>query len=108
MGNAHTRVVFQCGDADARALSKEFDPYLRAEDLRDLQRYQVAARLCVNGRTEPPVTGITEPPPQRLREESELAALALQRYGRSRQEVETEILGRLSENGLRADEDANA
>jgi hypothetical protein len=104
LANAHTRAVFQCGEADSRELAKEFEP-LSARDLRNLQRYQVALRLCVGGRTESPVTGITLPPPAAIRDAGLFADLALERDGRPRAEVEAEIRGRLEEHGLTAEEE---
>ena len=104
MANAHTRVAFQCGEADSRELAKEFEP-LSGRDLRNLQRYQVALRLCVGGRTETPITGVTLPPPPPLRDARVIADLALERYGRPRAEVEADIRGRFEEHGLTSEEE---
>jgi hypothetical protein len=104
LANAHTRAVFQCGEADSRELAKEFEP-LSARDLRNLQRYQVALRLCVGGRTETPVTGMTLPPPAAIRDARVFADLALERDGRPRAQVEAEIRGRLEEHGLANEEE---
>ena len=52
--NARTRVVFQCGPDDARSLAREFSPWLSAEQLLNLQKYQIAVRLFRDGRTERP------------------------------------------------------
>jgi hypothetical protein len=100
--NARTRVVFQCGQDDARRLARQFNP-LTDHQLLSLERFQVAVRLCVDGRTEAPFTGITEAPPPSL---GELNAAALARgslaiYGRSREAVESEIEARLVSVGVR-------
>jgi hypothetical protein len=105
LANAHTRIVFQCGEADARELAREFEPHLGARELRNLQRFQVALRLCVGGRTEPPVTGVTLPPLPQLRDARVIVDLALQRDGRPRAEVEAEIRGRFEEHGLTSEEE---
>jgi hypothetical protein len=107
LGNAGTRLVFQCGDADARAMAHEFEPALSAHDLRDLGRFQVAARICFAGRTQAPVTGLTSPPPPKLRDSSALAQASLQRYGRPRAKVEAEILARLEAKGFKPTLDAS-
>jgi hypothetical protein len=94
--NARTRVVFQCGQEDARYLAREFDPILMERDLRNLQRFQVALRLCVNGHTAPPFTGVTQPMSESLGESHAAWILntVLARCGRPRALVEQEIEAR--------------
>ncbi len=106
--NARTRIVFQCGQEDARYLAREFDP-LTERDLRHLERFQVAARLCLDGRTEPPFTGVTRPMPDSLgdRHASWMVGAVLARSGRPRAVVEAEIADRLRARGLvEGEEDA--
>ena len=102
--NARTRVTFQCGQEDARYLAREFQPGLDERDLRNLQRFQVAVRLCVGGRTEPPFTGMTVAPPPSLGDQSadRLVEKSVERWGRPRAKVEAEIVQRLRANGLLA------
>ncbi|HUY25276.1 MAG TPA: type IV secretion system DNA-binding domain-containing protein [Candidatus Saccharimonadales bacterium] len=91
--NARTRVIFQCGQEDARYLAREFEPWLGELQLRNLQRFQVAVRLCRNGRTERPFTATTLPLPPALGDghAERLIEAALERCGRSRQQVERAI-----------------
>ncbi len=100
--NARTRVVFQCGQDDARYLAREFLP-LSELDLQSLGRFQAAVRLCVNGHSEPPFTGVTEsaPPSRGEAHAAQLAEVSLSRHGRPRVEVEAEIEARLVSFGLR-------
>ncbi len=100
--NARTRVVFQCGQEDARYLAREFDPWLEERHLRNLQPYQVAVRMFSSGHTVPPFTGRTRPAPSAWGEEhsERLVAAALQRYGRPRDVVEIEIAARLGRFGF--------
>jgi hypothetical protein len=95
--NARTRVVFQCSPDDARRLAREFSPWLTAEQLLNLQRYQIAVRLFRDGRTERPFTGVTPPAPSSLGADhaAGLVAAALGRCGRLREDVEREIEERL-------------
>jgi hypothetical protein len=96
--NARTRVVFQCGQDDARTLAREFEPTLGERDLRDLARFQVAVRLCTNGRTGQPFTGFTRPERPSLGP-AYAAALrrhALTRFGKDRADVERAIEQRLA------------
>jgi hypothetical protein len=95
--NARTRVVFQCSPDDARSLAREFQPWLSAEQLLNLQRFQIAVRLFRDGRTERPFTGVTPPAPPSLGADhaAALVAAALRRCGRPREDVEREIENRL-------------
>jgi Type IV secretion-system coupling protein DNA-binding domain len=108
--NARTRIVFQCGQEDARYLAREFDPGLRERDLRNLQRFQVAVRLCVNGRTQPPFTGLTRPMSEGFGDghSARLVESALRQYGRPRLQVEADIIERLDSTGLLEAEEDNA
>jgi hypothetical protein len=95
--NARSRVVFQCGQDDARALAKEFEPSFGERELRDLGRFEVAVRLCQDGRTGRPIRGLTRPESPSL---GEAQSAALQRYvlgriGRKRTDVEREIEQRI-------------
>jgi hypothetical protein len=108
--NARTRIVFQCGQEDARYLAREYDP-LTERDLRNLERFQVAARLCLDGHTEPPFTGVTRPMPDSLgdRHASWMVGTVLARAGRPRGVVEAEIADRLRARGLvEGEEDVTA
>jgi hypothetical protein len=91
--NARTRVTFQCGQEDARYLAREFEPWLGERQLRNLQRFQVAVRLCRDGRTERPFTATTLPllPAPGVGHADQLIEVALRRYGRPRELVELAI-----------------
>ena len=100
--NARTRVVFQCGQQDARYLAKEFSPVLDEEQLRNLQPFQVAVRLFSGGRTGRPFTATTRPMPPSLGPEyaTGLREAALVRSGRPRGLVEEEIQQRSRDTGV--------
>lgn len=100
--NARSRVTFQCGPEDARYLAREFVP-LTEQQLQNLGRFQVAARLCVAGHTEPVFTGLTlEPRPTLGALHAErIVKQSLKRCGRPRAEVEAEMVARLKRFGAR-------
>ncbi len=108
--NARTRVVFQCGQDDARYLAREFEPWLGDRELRGLQRFQVAVRLCVQGHTDAPFTGITRPESESLGADHAgwLVASALARSARPRAQVEAEIANRLRAKGWNVEESGPA
>jgi hypothetical protein len=90
--NARTRVVFQCGSADARFFAREFDP-LSPENLMNLPHYEAAVRMAIASETSHPFTIATLPPspatdPSVGREAAELSA---QRFGRPVTEVDDEL-----------------
>lgn len=98
LANARTRVVFQADETDASVLARGFRPYLDAEDLTGLGRYEVAVRMALDGTVSPPFTGRTPPLPPPLRHSSEkLRAGSRARYGTPRASVETDLRRRLSE-----------
>ncbi len=101
--NARTRVVFQCGQDDAHYLAREFEPALSRLSLQSLQRFQVAVRLCVDGRSERGFTAVTAESPPSLGEAHaiRLAQTSLQRYGRPRADVEAAIVRRLRSEGVK-------
>jgi len=96
--NARTRVVFQCGQDDARILEREFDPGLTEAQIRALGRFQVAVRLCQGDQPGRPFTGLTRPEPAGLGRAHADAAVAavLERVGRPRAEIERELVARLA------------
>ncbi len=102
--NARTRLSFQASQDDARHLAREFSP-LSDHHLQSLDLHQVAVRLCLDGHTEAPFTGLTEGPPPSLGQAHglELSRASHARWGRPRAEVEAEIEQRLVRLGFRGD-----
>lgn len=97
LANARSRVVFQCGAADARLLAHEFEPYLGERDLRALGPYETAVALSVAGNVTRPFTATTLPPSKPLRQDpAPLREQSRGRYGRPRAEVEDAIRSRLT------------
>jgi len=91
--NARSRVVFQCGQDDARYLAREFQP-LDAVALQALPRYGMAARLSVHGETSRPFTARTLPPqpatdPTIARD---VAAASRARFGRPASVIDDELM----------------
>jgi energy-coupling factor transporter ATP-binding protein EcfA2 len=95
--SAHTRIAFAAEDSDDAKASAPLFPGLAWEQLMALDKHQVAVRLCVGGHTGPTFTGYTVDVPESLGEEhaAALVKTSLEKWGRSRAEVEAEILGRL-------------
>lgn len=94
--NARSRVVFQCGQDDARYLAKELAP-LDAGALQALPRYQMAMRLSVAGETSRTFTASALPlqPIADPAMAARVAQLARGRFGRPASEIDTELSRRL-------------
>lgn len=95
LGTVRSTMAFAVDYTDARTLEKRFAP-LTADDLQGLDRYEAAARCCVDGQTLPPVTLTTLPPGPVLRDPAELAARSRARYGTDRAAVEAAMRQRLT------------
>ena len=93
LGTARTQLAFQLDYDDATTLSRSFAP-LERPDLMGLDRFEVAMRPCVDGRTVSPVTVTTLPLPPATGDAAELARLSQQRYGVDRSEVTAALQAR--------------
>lgn len=100
LGTVRTTVAFAVDYDDARLLERRYAP-LTSDDLRNLARFEVAARCCADGQTRAPVTLATLPPAPVQRAGGELAGLVRERHGVPRTEVE-EAMRRRLETGNRS------
>ncbi|MBM3281432.1 MAG: DUF87 domain-containing protein [Candidatus Harrisonbacteria bacterium] len=62
-GNVGTMVIFRIGATDAEFVEKEFEPEFMANDLVNLDRYNVYIKLMIDGVASRPFAAITLPPP---------------------------------------------
>jgi hypothetical protein len=95
LGTVRSSIVFQLDHDDARILERRFSPSLSIEDLMGLGTYEIAARLCVDGQTRPPVTGKTLPLDEPVRDAFALTKASRERYGVPRAEVEAGLRTRV-------------
>jgi hypothetical protein len=94
LGTARTQIFFQVEYDDAQLVSKRLAPILTADDLMGLGQYEIAARLCVDGQTRPPVSGRTLPLPDASRDPQQLRQAVASTHGTARAEVEAGIVHR--------------
>lgn len=94
LANCRSKVIFQTTAKDGHAFAQEFRPYLTADDLQGLGRYEVVAQLAAHQEVAPPLTARTlpAPPPDHYGEVA--LGWSRQRYGVDRAEVEAEIQAR--------------
>jgi hypothetical protein len=92
IGNVGTKIAMRIGTSDAEFLEKQFAPEFSAKDLEHLPNRTGIAALLVNGVPARPFTIETQNLPDfdhsRI---DEMKQYSYQRYGTSREEVESEI-----------------
>lgn len=95
--NARSRIVFQTGPDDAAHLAREFAP-LTAEALMSLPRFEVAARLSIDGETSRPFTARTLPLPAAVEPSvvDVVVEASRQRFGRHTSVIDNELRVTLS------------
>lgn len=93
-GNAGTFITFRTGAEDAEFLAKEFNPPFNEYDLVNIDRFNAYVKLMINGTASKPFNMATYPLPGDANSEVAAAIRQLSRlkFGRSRTEVESEIL----------------
>lgn len=94
LANCRSKIIFQTTAKDAVVLERELRPYLTAEDLQGLGRFEVVAQLAVNQRVAPPATGVTLPAPVTTHHGQAAMAWSRQHYGQDRAEVEAAMRDR--------------
>lgn len=94
-GNVGTMVTFRVGSDDAEYLSSQFSPVFSAGDIMNIDNYNAYIKLLSSGVPQPPFNIKTLPAPDgdssvldKLKEYSYV------KYGRSRSEVEDEIMAK--------------
>ncbi len=97
LANARSRVLFQLRSADARVMARELAPYIDAQDLEGLGRYEVVVSLMAGGHVVPPATGVSLSPPPSTGQAEIVRALSRERYGRDRAEIEAAMRARHGE-----------
>ncbi len=98
-GNVGTIVAFRVGASDAGALAREFEPVFDANDLVNLDNYQVYLKMAIDARTATPFSALTLAPFVGRNEHRETAIKqSIEKYTRLRGEVEEEILTRNEAN----------
>ncbi|MDQ0672982.1 DNA helicase HerA-like ATPase [Pseudarthrobacter siccitolerans] len=91
--NTQTQIVFRLADEDAKNLQSTFAP-LTHDDLANLPRYTVAAKLMSSSGNAPVVTLKTPPPPKATGAAQEAVQYSREKYGRPVAEVEADLLTR--------------
>jgi hypothetical protein len=93
-GNVGTMITFRVGSFDAEVLEKEFLPAFSAEDIVNLDKYQLYLRLMIDGVGSKPFSAVALPPiPHAARSfKEEILKNSREYFGRKRTDVEEEIV----------------
>lgn len=95
-GNVGSMVCFRVGAPDAEFLVKQFDPVFGQNDLINIDNFNAYLKILINGQTSKPFNVKTLPPEKGNKElANEIKEISRVKYGRSRQEIEEEIMKRL-------------
>ncbi len=94
-GNVGSMAVFRVGTEDATFLEPRFKPTFSAADITKLDNYNAYVNMLVSGQPVKPFNIRTIPPEKGNPEiVDSLKELSYVKYGRDREEVEEEIMGR--------------
>lgn len=92
-GNVGTMAIFRVGAYDADIFQKEFAPQFSAEDIVNLQQYQMYLKLMIDGVTSTPFSAKGMPPiprPERMYVQ-EIIDASREQFAKGRIEIEDEI-----------------
>ena len=92
-GNVGTMITFRIGAYDAAVFEKEYAPEFTAEDLVNLQQYQMYLKLMIDGVTSRPFSATGIPPIARpeISYANEIIDLSREQFATPREKVEEDI-----------------
>ncbi|MEI7792575.1 MAG: DUF87 domain-containing protein [Candidatus Berkelbacteria bacterium] len=108
-GNAGTLITFRVGGTDAEVLVKEYAPIFEANDLVNLDKYNIYIKLLIDGVSSPAFSARTLPPVMSISGNAEkVVNYSHQRYSSTRALVEASFASIKSaeEDELRASSEA--
>ena len=108
-GNAGTIISFRVGGTDADYLVKEFEPVFDANDLVNLDKFNIYIKLLIDGVSAPAFSARTLPPRMELTGNAEkIIDLSHKKYSATRGEVEQAIEDRGKKEQEEAKKEAEA
>ncbi|MEI6553193.1 MAG: hypothetical protein WCO09_01370, partial [bacterium] len=92
-GNVGTMITFRIGAYDAAVFEKEYAPEFTAEDLVNLQQYQMYLKLMIDGVTSRPFSATGIPPIARpdISHVNEILDMSRQQFANPKEKVEEDI-----------------
>ena len=97
-GNVGSMAVFRVGAEDAQFVESKFKPVFTAADIMKIDNHNAYISMLINGQPTKPFNIATFPPPQGIPAAVEkIKELSYLKYGRDREEVEAEIMGKYTQ-----------
>lgn len=94
-GNVGSMIIYRVSPENAALFERQLAPTFTPDDVLQLQNFSAFAKLLINGVPEKPFNLRIPPPPKGNNAVSEkVKELSYLKYGRPRDEVETEIMAR--------------
>jgi hypothetical protein len=91
-GNVGTLLNFVVGQQDANRLEREYDPFIKAEDLVNLERFRFVIKMTIDGAQSQPFTGIgIRPNFKEYNLKEEIKAASREAYSKERENVAGKI-----------------
>lgn len=91
-GNVGTIISFRTGAGDSAALVKEFEPVFDANDLVNLDNYNIYVKMAIDGVTSPAFSAKSLPPrTESFDNKEEIIESSRRKYAKNREEVENKI-----------------
>lgn len=94
LSNARSKILFQPTAKDAQLYAAELKPFVTADQLQGLRRFEVVAELVAKQRVTEPVTAITRPPTAETGNGDRARTHSRTHYGRKREDIEAELKAR--------------
>ncbi len=93
-GNVGTMITFRVGSYDADVLEKEFLPAFSAEDIVNLDKYQLYLKLMIDGVGSRPFSAVALPPIKKegVSFKEQILANSRNVFAKKREDVEKEIM----------------
>lgn len=101
-GNVGSMVAFRIGADDSEFMEKQFTPRFSQNDLINIDNFNAYVKLLVRGQTSDPFSMMTLAPEKEDRSVADEARkFSREKYGRSREEVEAEIIRRVEQASIK-------
>lgn len=96
-GNVGSMIIYRVSTENAALFEKQLSPTFSSQDIISLKNFTAYAKILVHGIPEKAFNLRIPPPPQGNKQIAEkIKELSYLKYGRPREEIETEILSRFS------------
>lgn len=91
-GNVGTVLNYVVGNKDAEILAKEYHPYLTPNDLVNMDRFNLALKMTIDGQQSKPFTAVAlKPFYKKIGKSEEIRDLSRKKFAKSKEEIELKL-----------------